>query len=183
MPVPRPNAAMPTQSAKLEKASLDPPALVYETAGLVKAQWRNVAIHLWSAKATAAMVMKLDELSVAFVKAHPRGVSSVHIITEGTPLPDRAVRDALRALTNKYAKNLACVCNVVEGAGFWASALHSFLTGLHFGPRDPFEVHICSTLAMAAARRIHEPHLHRTGVFLAIDDLEAALRAVRGRAP
>jgi hypothetical protein len=125
--------------------------------------------------------MKLDELSPAFSSAHPRGFSSVHIIAQGTPLPERDVRQALRILTNKYAKNLACVCHVVEGAGFWASALHSFLTGFHYALREPFALHICTTLEMAA-RWIPEPHLQRTGVHIAPPELESALKAVRSRA-
>ena len=179
--VSRPSRALPNPPATVEGGNPDSPRIVYETAGLVATQWKNIAIHLWTAAASTAMVMKLDELSPPFANAHPRGVSSIHIITQGTPLPERNVRDALRNLANKYAKNIACVCHVVEGAGFWAGALHGFLTGLHFGPRDPFELHICTTLAMAA-RWVPAPHLRRTGVFVATNELETALKAVRSRA-
>ena len=175
------SGALPAPSTSAEGWNPTSPTIVYETAGLVAAHWKNIAIHVWSAAASTAKVMKLDEQSSSFASAHPRGISSIHISAQGTPLPERDVRDALRKLTNKYAKNLACVCHVVEGAGFWASALRSFLTGFHFGSREPFELHVCATLEMAA-RRLAEPHLHRTGVFVATNELEAAMRAVRNRA-
>lgn len=176
----RPTRALPNPPASVDGWKPDAPAIVYETAGLAVAHWKNVAIHLWTGSPSTAMVMKLDELSPAFASAHPRGISSIHIIAQGTPLPEGDVRHALRSLTNKYAKNIACVCHVVEGAGFWASALQSFLTGFHFALRDPFELHICATLEMAA-RWMPEPHVRRTGVFVPTHDLEAALRTVRSR--
>jgi hypothetical protein len=159
----------------------DSPAIIYETPGLLLTHWKNFAIHLWTGRASVAMAMKLDELTPTFAGAHPRGFSSIHVIAQGTPLPERDARTALRSLTTKYAKNVACVCHVVEGTGFWASALRSFLTGFHFGPREPFELHICATLQMAA-QRLPQPHLQRTGVFVATNELETALKAVRSRA-
>ena len=177
----RPNHVLPDQPATEDGWKAGAPAIVHETEGLAVAHWRNIAIHLWTASPSIAMVTKLDELSPAFVSAHPRGHSSVHIIAQGTPLPQGDVRHALRSLTTKYAKNIACVCHIVEGAGFWASALQSFLTGFHFALREPFELHICATLE-TAARWLPEQHIRRTGVFVATHELEAALRTVRSRA-
>jgi hypothetical protein len=179
---PPPTGAVPSPASPASNAwNADSPAVIYEAPGLLLTHWKNFAIHLWTGRASLAMVMRLDELSPPFATAHPRGFSSVHIIAQGTPLPDRDVRNALRNLTNKYAKNIGCVCHVVEGAGFWASALRSFLTGFHFGPREPFDLHICATLEMAA-QHVPQPHSQRTGVFVATNEFEAALKAVRSRA-
>jgi hypothetical protein len=164
----------------LETATRDSPTVVYQTEGFVMATWKNLALHMWSVPATPALAAKLDEYSAPFVALHSNGVSAIHVIARDTPLPNSEVRELLRGITNKYAKSLACVCHVVEGSGFWASALQSFLTGLHFASRAPFELYICSTVA-AAARRVAEPHARRTGVSFTVQDLETSLEAFRRR--
>jgi len=144
------------------------------------ATWKNVALHVWTTRATPAIVDTLDELSGAFVSAHPEGISAVHVIANSAPLPDADVRERLRVVTTRHQEHLGCVCHVVEGSGFWASALHSFLTGLHFLTRGPFRLHICSDIG-AAARWVPEPHLHKTNVAIAPAELEAALMYLRRR--
>src|SRR5580698_3778894 len=110
----RPSRVLPNPATSVESWDPNSPAIVYETSGLVLAHWKNIAIHLWTAAVSTAMVTKLDELSPAFMNAHPRGISAIHIIAQGTPLPGPDVRDALRSLSNKYARNIACLCHVVE---------------------------------------------------------------------
>jgi hypothetical protein len=145
------------------------------------AVWRNVALHVWTVVATPALVTKLDEVSSAFISAHPEGISAVHIIAKGAPLPDKEVREQLREVSERHSKHLACVCHVVEGSGFWASALQSFLTGLHWLTQRSFSLHICGDIS-AAAQWVPTPHVIRTKVTIAPGELEDALRFVRRRA-
>jgi hypothetical protein len=156
----------------------EPPRVVHDSDGLLMATWKNVALHVWTARATPAVVVSLDELSGRFTSEHPEGISAVHIIANNTPLPDKSVREQLSQVTNRHAKQLACVCHVVEGSGFWASALHSFLTGLHFLARGPFKLHICSNIP-AAARWLPAPHADRTNVSFGAQELEEAVTQLR----
>jgi hypothetical protein len=156
----------------------EPPQVVHDANGLLMATWKNVALHVWTARATTAVVDSLDELSARFTGAHPEGISAIHIIANHTPLPERDVRERLSQVTVRHSKNLACVCHVVEGSGFWASALHSFLTGLHFLSRGPFKLHICSNLP-AAARWLPTPHAERTNVSFVAQELEDAVTHLR----
>jgi hypothetical protein len=157
------------------------PQVVHDSNGFLMATWKNVALHVWTARATPALVVSLDQLTARFAGAHPEGISAVHIIANNTPLPDKIVREQLSQVTNRHSKHLACVCHVVEGSGFWASALHSFLTGLHFLARGPFKLHICSNLP-AAARWLPTPHADRTNVSFVAQELEEAVTYLR-RAP
>lgn len=152
--------------------------LVYDSHGLTMATWKNVLLHVWTAQATPAVVDTLDALSGAFTSAHPEGVSAVHILVNGIPLPEADVRERLRQVTTRYAEHLGCVCHVVEGSGFWASALHSFLTGLHLLARGPFRLHICSDIA-AAARWVPAPHARKTNVSIESAELQEALTELR----
>jgi hypothetical protein len=152
--------------------------LVHDSQGLTMATWKNVALHVWTAQATPVVVDALDGLSAAFTSTHPEGVSAVHILANGIPLPEADVRERLRQVTSRYAEHLGCVCHVVEGSGFWASALHSFLTGLHLLARGPFRLHICSDIA-AAARWVPGPHMRRTNVSIVSAELEEALTDLR----
>ena len=185
MPQPRPMTPRAVSGApsveRFEAIGGEVPTVLYEAQGFLLTAWKNFAINVWSARATVAFAAKLDEHSATFVKSHPEGVSAIHIISANTPLPDADVREMLKKLTDKYAKSIACVSHVVEGSGFWASALHSFLTGLHYASRAPFELYIGSTVS-AGARRLVEPHARRTGVKIKTEEIESVMSAARRRA-
>ncbi len=159
----------------------DRPEVLHDSGGFVMASWKNVAIHLWTVQATIAMVDTLDRLSVTFTGAHPEGISAIHIIAKNAPLPPADVREQLQKVTKRHANRVACVCHVVEGSGFWASALHGFLTGLHWITRGPFRLYICSDIP-AAARWVPAQHTHVTNVPVGVAELEEALRTVRSLA-
>jgi hypothetical protein len=152
--------------------------VLHNADGFVMATWKNVAIHVWTVEATIALVEALDRLSATFTGAHPEGISAIHIIAKNAPLPPAHIREELGKVTKRYANRLACVCHVVEGSGFWASALHGFLTGLHWIARGPFRLHICSDIP-AAARWVPAPHAEVTKVPIGIAALEEVMRTVR----
>lgn len=154
---------------------------MYETEGFVMATWKNVGIHIWTRQATLALVDQLDVLSEAFVPLHPRGISSIHVVAKNAPLPDEVVRDRFLEVADRFAKQLACVGHVVEGSGFWASALQSFITGVHWLSRRPFKFQICTSIS-AVAQWLPEPHWQRTGVSFESRELRRALEYVRARA-
>ncbi len=180
MSAPRPSQDPEPRSPSKEPADPTAPKVLHDADGFVIAAWKNIALHLWTVAATPAMVAKLDEFSVAFTGAHPEGISAIHVIAKGAPLPDKDVRDQLRQVSDRHAKHVACVCHVVEGSGFWASALQSFLTGLHWLTQRSYSLHICSDIA-AAAQWVPEPHALKTKVTIVPAELEEAIRFVRRR--
>jgi hypothetical protein len=170
--------ARPKGEAAADASDRQHPEVVHNAGGFVMATWKNVAIHVWTVQATIALVDALDRLSEAFTNAHPEGISAIHVIAKNAPLPPADVREHLQKVTKRHEKRVACVCHVVEGSGFWASALHGFLTGLHWITRGPYRLHICSDIP-AAARWVPGPHVEVTKVPIGIADLEEAVRTVR----
>jgi hypothetical protein len=156
-------------------------ALLHETQGFFMGTWKNVALHVWTGPATPTLVNVLAELWAPFANAHPEGVSAVHVIANNVSLPDKDARAQLGRLSNRYANQLACLCYVVEGSGFWASALRSFLTGLRMLTQGSFKQHICADIA-AAARWVPTPHSQKTNVSFSPGELADALTFVRRRA-
>ncbi|HEX6239256.1 MAG TPA: hypothetical protein VFZ61_00125, partial [Polyangiales bacterium] len=55
---------------------------------------------------------------------------ALHVIHPGVGLPTSDVRVALVAAMKRYADVLGCMGIVLLGAGFWASAMQSALTGI-----------------------------------------------------
>jgi hypothetical protein len=160
-------------------ASWVPATVFYEQEGCVMGTWRDVAIAVWGVRGTLALTQVLDEMSTKLLKAHPR-VSSVQIIVNKAPLPDSATRAKMAELTQRVSGDLAAVGSVLEGSGFWASALQSFLTSLYWFQRRPFEARVCGSIA-EVSRWLPEHHHKRTGTALDPAELEWALTALRNR--
>jgi hypothetical protein len=127
-----------------------------------------------------ALAEVLDETSVEFVAKHPEGISAVHIVANGVALPESATRAELNRLTDKYAPSLACFGTVIEGSGFWASAMQSFVTGLHWVSRRPFKSRIGPSMVEIAGW-LPGPHAERTGVRFTPTEFIGVLNAARGR--
>ncbi len=166
---------------QVETTIKDPPAVLHEAKGFILASWKNITVCIWMTQATVPLCDKLDELSAPFVKAHPEGISSIHVIGNGAPLPGAAARHRLEEITARYAPHLACVGTVLEGAGFWTSAFLSFLTSVHRLSAHPFKSYT-STSIRAIATRVPSYHAKRTRTNIAEKDLEQVLRLLRTRA-
>ena len=155
-------------------------SFLYETDRFVIATWKGIGIHIWARQGTPPLVQKVDEYNTEFLKLHPRGIASLHVITKNAPPPDENTRILFKKLTKKFSKDLSCICNVVEGSGFWAGALHAFLTGLHWISRESHDYLICATVPEASAW-VAETHSKWVGEPVAADELEEAVKKVRQR--
>jgi len=151
----------------------------FKADGFAILSWQNVLIVVWTTASTVALVEQLSRQSVQFHKSHPGGVSVIHIIAKGPPLPEPEVRERFSELLGKNPKTLACVGVLLEGRGFWASAIRSFLVGLRVVSPRSVQMQAFSTAAEVATW-IVEPHAARTRVHLSPADLERVL--VRARA-
>jgi hypothetical protein len=82
------------------------------------------------------MVQRLGEFSSATMRQYPGGMSFVHLVREGTGLPDAEARGALVALAKRFEYDVGPTAVVVGGecaaqcAAFFASfASFASLTG------------------------------------------------------
>lgn len=146
--------------------------------GLTLLGWRNVQIASWTTQGTVALIEQLAEQSARFHKKHPEGVSVVHVISKGPALPDTETRERLSTLLQAHSASLACVGVVLDGRGFWASAVRGFLVGLRLVAPRTFAMQVFSTPEQVA-EWLPGPHFERTKVRLEPEELIKAIEAVR----
>jgi hypothetical protein len=104
--------------------------VAYQHGHYVVGVWRNLTIVYWMAQANGVAVRRLQAITEQVVKDHTSGFSNVHIVREGAGLPDAEARQGFSVMTDRYAHDIACVGVVFMGAGFWASAMQSVITGI-----------------------------------------------------
>jgi hypothetical protein len=144
------------------------------------ATYKNLTIVIWATQATLPLVEHLGQLSETMIAAHPEGVSAIHVIQNGAPLPTAEARQQLSVLTNRYSPLMACAATLIGGEGFWASAMRGIVTSIHWLERRPFKALTCSTLEEIAAW-LPAPHAERTHVVIGQTELLQVLSSVRGR--
>jgi hypothetical protein len=91
-------------------------------------KWQHTHIVVWYGAATGEAAERLGRMT----GKPPAGTrrSDVHIITEGTGLPHAEARSGFAQLMKDMREDIACLGVVIEGGGFWASAMRSAVTGL-----------------------------------------------------
>ena len=108
--------------------------------------WKNVLIAIWKSQATAPNVERFKRAIELMTERTPGYRSNVHVIVEGAALPTAEARAALVALMNRGRDALASVVIVVDGTGFWSSALRSAMTGLRTLAPNSFGFHVAATV-------------------------------------
>jgi hypothetical protein len=149
-------------------------SITYAADGCVMGSWKNVSIVVWGTPATMPLVSELNKLSEMIIAAHPK-VSTIQMIVQGAGVPDSETRAAIDKLIESYASNMTCNAMLIEGSGFWASAMRGFLTSLQLLQRHrvPLKMKTCATVREIAAWL---PAAHSsTGVMLDADELTRVL--------
>jgi hypothetical protein len=104
----------------------------------VLARWHNLTIVYWMQGATGPIVQRIQAATAQMSKAYPGGFSAIHLIRDGAPLPDADARRGFSAIIEEFSQRMACIGIVLMGAGFWASALQSVVTGMGMVTRRAF---------------------------------------------
>jgi hypothetical protein len=151
---------------------------LFQANGFSISSWLNVMVIVWTTPSSIELVENLSRCSTQFHASHPEGVSVVHVIAKGPPLPQPEVREKFSELLGKNPKTLACVGVVLEGRGFWASAIRSFLLGLRVLSPRSVQMQAFSTAGEVATWLV-VPHEQRTGLRLDARDLEKILEGAR----
>jgi len=100
--------------------------------------WRNVVVVTWKGKATAEVARKLGPLSREILpRTRAPKLSYIHVVPNNLVMPDADTRDVLLELSREHVHETACVAAIIEGGGFWASAIRGFITGIRvLAPRE-----------------------------------------------
>jgi hypothetical protein len=155
--------------------------IVHQEPNYLLSTWGNVAITAWGTQGTAPLVARHAQCLAELARRYPEGFSSLHLIGKQAPLPTPEARAKLSEILEQYHATLACVGVVLEGSGFWASAIRSFILGLRLlGPRR-VDLEVRSRIVDIAGW-LPLPHRERTGRAIDARELENVLTQVRARA-
>lgn len=148
-------------------------------ARFVAGTMRNLVLFYWLADGTSEGVQTLDRLIDVQTAGHTRMASALHIIHGRVGLPDAEVRSGLHATMRRSADYFSCIGVVMLGAGFWASAIQSALTGIRMlTPTGNALMRFGATPASLADWFVAQ-HAERTGERLSEQQLLAAAEKLR----
>lgn len=164
----------------------DPPSaepwIGFEASGIVMGFWKNISFALWAKQGTVELIGELARVSYEYRERNPGAkVSSVHLILNQAGMPDGDTRSALTNLSEEYIDTLTYVGTMIEGTGFWASAMRGLVTSLLLvSPRRAYKTHICAT-THELANWLADPHVRATGVPIDAGEFEAVLNGLLAR--
>jgi hypothetical protein len=148
----------------------------YAAPGCVIAHVRNMTFSAWDAAPTVEHVEAFMALARSLSATYPRN-SNVTLVMRNTELPGADARASLEVLTAQFATAIHSVALVIDGGGFWASMIRSFLTGLHVLRGNGYRCKAFATPSEAAPWLL-PPHNAETGVALTEHELKGACAAV-----
>lgn len=141
--------------------------------------WHDTAIVVWATQATVPLITEFSRLAEVMMERHTRA-STVQILAPGSTIPTPDARVALNEVIARYADRLIGCAAIMEGSGFWASMMRSFLTGLQLFQRNGWKTKFCST-PTEAAQWLAVLHASELGVTIAPEQLIAAIVELRRR--
>lgn len=140
--------------------------------------FRNLSLVVWAGGADGAAVLRVRKLSHHLIKAYPDGHSNITFVLGGVAPPTEDARQAFAYIFNGKASDLRCMAVILEGDGFWASALRSTVTSLRQASSSQFAVRLFNT-PDAILDWFPAEHAERTGVVINGPDLKAVMRSWR----
>jgi hypothetical protein len=137
--------------------------------------WKNVILATWEGRADLPGVASLDKIGRDLRAAHPgQRYSNIHIVLEGVELPTRAAREGFIEIMKSQADSVAAVSVVIQGSGFLASALRSFITGMRLLSPSSFAFRLHGT-TLEALRWLPAEHRRMTGEEIDVRQLDRVL--------
>jgi hypothetical protein len=134
--------------------------------------WLNVVIAHWYGKPTGAAAKTLWTLTDQLLQdvGAATKFSFVHIVANEVAMPDSQAREVLVEAARTQEARIGIAALVVNGTGFWASALRGVATSITILLPKTVQVRICGSPAELIPWFPTE-HERRTGVSLDPDAL------------
>jgi hypothetical protein len=121
------------------------PRVVLRTDALTVGTFENVYIMRIQGCIQMDDLMASHQAHLDLIASGHRSTAVLAIARANVPIPDADVRDASSRLMRELSPHLLAGATVIDGGGFWASAVRSFLTAVYFVARQP-----CPTKAFAS---------------------------------
>jgi hypothetical protein len=144
--------------------------------------WRYVNIVVWGPACSVKHVALIERTNVARTGAHPKGLSTVHVITPAANTPDAKMRDDLNEMHERWGHTVACGAIVIERGGLAGLAMRSAITTMTMLAPKNYRVKVFETVDEAAPW-VSEQHTRVTSVPLTAAELQEVLRKARGADP
>jgi hypothetical protein len=127
------------------------PSVQHISEGCVIGTLDDIVLVVWTAQPRIEQVLELRKV-LDLIATRYHGGSSVHVLSNRPELPERRVRDEMARVTKDYADQSIASALVLDGDGFWASAMRGLATSLHFfgTKHDRFKLRVCATIEQAA---------------------------------
>jgi hypothetical protein len=148
-------------------------------AGVVSfSRYRNLLIVVWLDVATPAAAERFATVGRQLCKDTPK-FSILHWLTPNRPIPEPDVRQRMVEIARDLRQNIACTSMVLNGVGFWASAIRAAVNGMRLMSPNRVDLRVDHSLAQAATW-LPSVHTERTGTSLTAatlrDSVDAALK-------
>lgn len=158
------------------------PSIQHISDGCVIGTLEDIVLVVWTAQPRIDHVAELRKVFELLAHRY-NGGSSIHVLSDKPQLPDRRVRDEMAQVTKDFADQSIASALVLDGEGFWASAMRGLATGLHFfgTKRDRFQLRVCKTIEQAAEWLVPLHNL-KSRRRAQVDEVTAALHQLSAQA-
>lgn len=143
--------------------------------------WRNVTVGVWADQATTEAAKRVLELSRSMAKAHDSGHSNVLFVLNNVAPPTPEANQIFAQMHDQKVSGLACLAIVLEGSGFWASAMRSTITGMRMAGPGLMRLGVADDIDQVLTWFPAE-HSARTGVNVSEAELRSVLLTLRAEA-
>lgn len=141
--------------------------------------WRNITIGVWADQATGEAAQRVLSISRQMARNHPEGHSNVIFVLDGAPMPTPEANAVFTKVYDRKVSDLSCMAVVIEGGGFWASAIRSTITSLRMAAQSgEVRMNVHDNMEQVLEWFPAE-HTRRTGVFVTSSELRNVLIAAR----
>jgi len=166
-------------SAQLDRSGLQEIVIDYADPACVIGHIQNLTFSAWNTAPTVEHVEAFIALAKKLCETYPHN-SNVTLVMPEAELPGAEARVALERLTAQYAQRIHSVALVIDGSGFWASMIRSFLTGLHLLRGNGYRCKAFANPGEAGAWLL-PAHTDDTHVMVTPRELDVACQAVYQR--
>jgi hypothetical protein len=100
--------------------------------GFLLARWKNLSLQLWGAEVSASRLDRCGELNDLVLSTHPDRLVTVAVaLPSASPRLGSVERAKIGELSRRQRGKTLAAVQIVDGTGFWASAVRAMLVGLN----------------------------------------------------
>jgi hypothetical protein len=143
--------------------------------------FHNMNLLVWLRPATKEAIERLDRTNPARTRAHPEGISTIHVITEHAAPAGGEARAALERMNARWGHTVGCAAVVIELSGFAGVLMRTAVTGVTMLAPKNYRIRVFDSID-SAAPWLSTEHARSTRIGFAAPAVLSALRDARSSA-